>query len=206
MSCVTIKGSKDGLTAYFNYGNYEAIREELLKKIEHSKSFFTGCNMVIVDQANLSSTCYTDLAKTLFENYCINTSFQNRSFSDKSEKVFSGIYEGRTKFIKNSIRSGQRIVFNGNVVVIGDVNSGGEIVASGNIVIMGVLRGIAHAGYTGNSKAFVSAYILQPSILRIADLIVRAPDDNYERPKTPEIAFIKDNTIIVEPYLPNKYK
>lgn len=205
MSLITIKGSKDGLTAYINYGNYEDIKEELLKKIEHSKSFFTGSNMLIVDQVKLSSACYSELEKTLKDSYDIVTSFQSKDFSEKNEKIFAGIYEGKTKFIKNSIRSGQRINFNGNVVVIGDVNSGGEIIAAGNIIIMGVLRGIAHAGYTGNTRAFVSAYILQPSILRIAEIIVRAPDDKYEKPKTPEIAMIKDNTIIVEPYLPNKY-
>lgn len=205
MSLVTIKGSKEGLTAYINYGNYEDIKEELLKKIEHSKSFFTGSNMLIVDQAKLSSASCLELEKILNDSFGINISFESKDFTEKSDKTFTGIYEGKTKFIKNSIRSGQRVNFNGNVVVIGDVNSGGEIIAAGNIVIMGVLRGIAHAGCTGNTKAFVSAYILQPSILRIATVIVRAPDDNYEKPTSPEIATIKDNTIIVEPYLPNKY-
>lgn len=205
MSLVTIKGSKDGITAYINYGNYEDIKEELLKKIEHSKSFFSGCNMLIVDQAKLSSTCYTDLEVILKDSYGIITSFESMNIPEKNEKVFSGIYEGKTKFIKSSIRSGQKINFAGNVVVIGDVNSGGEIIAAGNIVVMGVLRGTVHAGCTGNTKAFVAANTMQPSILRIADIIVRAPDENYERPKTPEIAQIKDNTIIVEPYLPNKY-
>lgn len=205
MSLVTIKGSKEGLTAYINYGNYEDIKEELLKKIEHSKSFFSGSNMLIVDQAKLSSTCYADLEKILKDSFDINTTFENKDISEKSEKIFTGIYEGRTKFIKNSIRSGQRVYYNGNVVVVGDVNSGGEIIAAGNIVIMGVLRGTVHAGCTGNTRAFVTAYILQPSILRIADVIVRAPDENYEKPRVPEIAMIRDNSIIVEPYLPNKY-
>lgn len=205
MSLVTIKGSKDGITAYINYGEYEDIKEELLRKIEHSKSFFSGCNMLIVDQAKLSSTCYTDLEKNLKDSFGIITTFQSKDITEKSEKVFTGIYEGRTKFVKNSIRSGQRVYYNGNVVVIGDVNSGGEIIAAGNVVIMGVLRGTVHAGCTGNIRAFVSAYIMQPAILRIADIIVRAPDEIYEKPRTPEIALIRDNTIIVEPYLPNKY-
>ncbi|MDF2675566.1 MAG: minC, partial [Clostridiales bacterium] len=130
MSLVTIKGSKEGLTAYINYGNYEDIKEELLKKIEHSKSFFTGSNMLIVDQAKLSSDYCVELGKILRDSFGINTSFESKDFSEKSEKTFSGIYEGKTKFIKNSIRSGQRVNFNGNVVVIGDVNSGGEIIAA----------------------------------------------------------------------------
>lgn len=205
MSLVTIKGSKDGLTAYINYGNYEDIKNELLKKLEQSKSFFSGSNMLIIDQAKLTPDNYTELTELLKNSYSIITKFENNEVTEKAEKIFAGINEGKTKFYKSSIRSGQRINYAGNVVVIGDVNSGAEIIAAGNIIIMGVLRGIAHAGCTGNMGAFVTAYILQPSILRIADIIVRAPDDMYEKPKTPEIAMIKDNTIIVEPYSPNKY-
>jgi septum site-determining protein MinC len=206
MSCVILKGSKDGLTAYINSDNYETVKDELIKKIKNSISFFSGCNLSIIDnQSKLSSTCYADLEKILKDSFNINTTYQVREVSDKSEKVFQGITEGKTKFIKNSIRSGQRVAYSGNVVVIGDVNSGAEIIAAGNIVIVGVLRGIAHAGCNGNKKAVVVANVLQPSILIIADIIVRAPDEKYESPKIPEVASVKDNSIIVEPYLPNKY-
>jgi septum site-determining protein MinC len=41
--------------------------------------------------------------------------------------------------------------------------------------------------------------------LRISDIITRSPDGYGEKPVVPEVAKIKDDLIIIEPYLPNKY-
>jgi septum site-determining protein MinC len=210
MSNITIKGSKEGIIVYINSNNYAEIKNELIEKIKHAKNFFAGCNLWLVNgQAELAHDCYIDLRKSLEEMFDIKVLFSNEDKnvekSEKSEKVFAGIYEGRSKFYKSTIRSGQRVNYNGNVIVIGDINSGAEVIATGNIVVLGVLRGIAHAGSNGNTKAFVAAYALQPAQLRIANIISRSPDDKDEKPKIPEIAKIKDNSIIIEPYLPNKY-
>ena len=56
------------------------------------------------------------------------------------------IEEGLTKFVYSTIRSGMKIQYNGNLVIIGDVNPGAEVIATGNIIVMGALRGIAHGG------------------------------------------------------------
>jgi septum site-determining protein MinC len=206
MDYVTIKGSKDGLIAYVNSEDYDSVKNELIEKIKSSGGFFTGSKLSIIDKSMIiSEERYEELKGVLKELYNVDLRNDIKGFEEKKDKVFRNIYEGRTKFIKNTIRSGQKITYNGNIVVIGDVNSGAEIIASGNIVILGVLRGIAHAGSNGNSKAFIASYIMQPSILRIANIIVRAPDESYERPNTPEIAIVRDDTIIVEPYLPNKF-
>lgn len=207
MNTITIKGNKDGLTVFVNSGTYEEIKSELSSRIDRARDFFSGSKLTIVDnQSRLAKENYADLQMTLRKEYNIDLLYgYNEIKVEKNEKIFTGIYEGRTKFIKNTVRSGQKICFNGNVVVIGDVNSGAEVVATGNIVVMGVLRGVAHAGSNGNKRAFVCSYMLQPSQLRIADIISRSPDDYKGKPKTPEIAKIKDNLIVIEPYLPNKY-
>jgi len=67
---------------------------------------------------------------------------------------------GMTKFVKGTVRNGQRIYYDGNIVVLGDINPGGELVAGGNIFILGTIRGMAHAGATGNAKAVVVAFCL----------------------------------------------
>jgi len=105
-----------------------------------------------------------------------------------------------TILIKRTVRSGQSIQFDGNVVVLGDVNPGSEIVASGNIIVMGALRGVVHAGATGNKEATVSAFKLQPTQLRIANHITRAPDGDYLSPDHPETARIKDGIVVIEVY------
>lgn len=122
---------------------------------------------------------------------------------NKSVSYDSGsqaIADENTILIKRTVRSGQSIQFDGNVVVLGDVNPGSEIIASGNIVVMGALRGVVHAGATGNEEATVAAFKLQPTQLRIANHITRAPDGDYITPEHPEIARIKDGVVVIELY------
>ncbi|HWI54625.1 MAG TPA: septum site-determining protein MinC [Desulfobacteria bacterium] len=110
------------------------------------------------------------------------------------------VADENTILIKRTVRSGQSIQFDGNVVVLGDVNPGSEIIASGNIVVMGALRGVVHAGATGNEEATVAAFKLQPTQLRIANHITRAPDGDYVTPEHPEIAKIRDGVVVIELY------
>lgn len=76
-----------------------------------------------------------------------------------------------TKFIQNSLRSGQKEEYQGSLVICGDVNSGAEIVAGGNIMILGALRGVAHAGANGNTMAMISANYIDVTQIRIANLV-----------------------------------
>jgi len=207
MDKVLLKGNKDGIVAYINSGNYEDVKGELIEKIERGGDFFTGCKLSIIDkEGKIPEEKQKSLEKLFIENYNITVNFIKKKNEPPQKKFFQGIEEGNTKFITNTVRSGQNMVFKGNLVVIGDVNSGSEVIAEGNIVVLGVLRGVAHAGSSGNRNAFVAAYSLQPSQLRIAELIARAPDEyDSDKPKIPEIARIMDEMIVVEPYLPNKY-
>ena len=62
------------------------------------------------------------------------------------KKVFErDIQNSETRFYRSSLRSGQKIEFEGSVVILGDVNGGAEVFAGENIVILGSLRGLAHA-------------------------------------------------------------
>ena len=47
-----------------------------------------------------------------------------------------------TKFHRGALRSGQRIEYEGSLVVLGDVNAGAEVIAGENIVVLGILRGL----------------------------------------------------------------
>ncbi|NLF83671.1 MAG: septum site-determining protein MinC, partial [Candidatus Gastranaerophilales bacterium] len=100
-------------------------------------------------------------------------------------------------------RSGQKIEFDGNIVLIGDCNAGSEIVASGDIIIWGVLSGIAHAGNRGNKKACIRAFRINAIQIRIADLLARKPDridmDRVDKSDlfNPEEAKISDGEIVI---------
>lgn len=107
-------------------------------------------------------------------------------------------YEIKALVVNKTVRSGQKVVHNGSVVVIGDVNPGAQVVAGEDIIIMGACRGVAHAGANGNEAATITAAKILATQLRIAGLIARAPD-KVDKSANVEIARIKDGTVIIEP-------
>jgi septum site-determining protein MinC len=110
-------------------------------------------------------------------------------------------YRTKTLYLKQTLRSGQTVNFDGNVVIIGDCHPGSEVIASGDIVVWGILNGIAHAGSNNNSNAGIRALKINAIQLRIADLFARKPDrlevEKLERPSSfiPEEAKISDGEI-----------
>lgn len=100
--------------------------------------------------------------------------------------------------VTRTLRSGQSVRHQGDVIVLGDVNPGAEVVATGHIVVMGALRGVAHAGASGNVAAIVAATKLRPTQLRIAHVIGRAPDEEEPLKPVPEVARVRDGMIVVE--------
>lgn len=107
-------------------------------------------------------------------------------------------YYEDTALICRSLRSGQKIITEGNVVILGDINPGAEVVAGGNILVMGSLRGLAHAGAFGDDTALVAAYRLNPTQLRIASHITRPPDGESILVECPELARIRGGKVCIE--------
>ncbi len=85
----------------------------------------------------------------------------------------------------------------GNLLLIGDVNPGGTVIAGGNIFVVGSLRGIAHAGYYGDSDAVIAASVMNPMQLRISDVAMRAPEEKEDGAEAAECAYINENNHIV---------
>lgn len=108
-----------------------------------------------------------------------------------------------TMYVKQTLRSGQVLSFDGNILVIGDTHPGSEIIASGDITVWGTLGGIAHAGSKGNDKAKIRALKMNAIQLRISECYARRPDslntifvektDSY----TPEEAKIVNGEIVI---------
>ena len=102
------------------------------------------------------------------------------------------------KWVKGPLRSGAKISYEGNVVVMGDVNPGAEIVASGSVIIWGRLRGVVHAGAEGDESAVVCALELLPTQLRIAGEIAVSPKKQGK--SQPEVARLKAGRLTAEPW------
>lgn len=107
------------------------------------------------------------------------------------------IKTSETQFHKGSIRSGQRIEFEGSLVIIGDVNPGSEIVAGENIVVLGTLRGLAHAGAKGNRDAIIEAVEIDATQIRIGDIVKEIEKQEEEIRTIKTTAYVKENGEIV---------
>ncbi|MGB3238450.1 MAG: septum site-determining protein MinC [Geitlerinemataceae cyanobacterium] len=92
-------------------------------------------------------------------------------------------------YLETTVRSGTEIRHPGTVVIVGDLNPGSSVVAAGDILIWGRLRGVAHAGSGGNSQCMIMALQMEPTQIRIADAVARAPANSPDR-YYPEVAYV----------------
>lgn len=109
----------------------------------------------------------------------------------------------QTIYVNQTLRSGQTLEFDGNIIIIGDCHPGSEIKASGDITVWGVLGSIAHAGCNGNRDAKIRALKMNAVQLRIANCYSRRPDGGNipyivkSAVFTPEEAKIVDDNIVL---------
>ncbi len=102
------------------------------------------------------------------------------------------------KIHRGSLRSGQRLEFEGTLIILGDVNDGAEAIAGENVIVVGNLRGLAHAGAKGNKKAIIAANKIDSPQIRISNIIkeMEKNDDDYNVALT--YAYVDEDKIIME--------
>lgn len=200
---VSIRGTKEGLILYLDD---ECTFSELLNELEEKLSSKYPQTTegpavqvkVSVGNRYLSENQTKQLTKVISDKQklMINQIESNVMTRDEADNLRE---EAKTATIARVIRSGQVLEVKGDLLLLGDVNPGGTIIATGNIYIIGVLRGIAHAGNKGNVKAVITAARMEPSQLRIADIVSRSPDTADNETHDMECAYIStDNKIAIE--------
>ncbi len=127
------------------------------------------------------------------------------------EIVIVPSYNSQTKeenslILKKTVRSGQRIEFDGTVIVLGSTNPGSEIIAAGDIYVFGKAMGLLHAGSKGDKGRIIVALKLDVVQIRIANVYAKGEDRatyDKEFSRTAEKAFLdKKGYLIIEEYRP----
>jgi septum site-determining protein MinC len=153
----------------------EEIIKSLKKKLPELKKLYKEERIPIeVCGKVLKSVEMEEIQNTIKEKIDVKVEFETpKTLGLHSiKKTFSKeIQDSKTKFHKGSLRSGQKIEYEGSLVIIGDVNAGAEVIAEENIVILGNLRGLAHAGAKGNMQAIIAANEIDCPQIRIANVI-----------------------------------
>lgn len=203
-----IKGSREGLVITITDGaQFSGVLDSLEKQLSSAQSFFRGSSVKILLRQGTLTAPQMDELEELITSYgmrldreppTVRMPFNTDGLAD--EQGEQERQEDNTLLVRRTIRSGQRLHYDGNVVVMGDVNPGAEIVCTGDILVLGSLRGVAHAGAEGRIGATVFAFRLEPTQLRIAHLISRAPDEKLPQPTGPEIARVVENMIQLSIY------
>jgi len=176
----------------------EEIVRELQFKLPKLKEFYQTSTLPIRVTGRLFSEQEIERVKNLISSE-IHVGIKFDGISDllglhaikRTYEIDTEISE--TKFVLNSLRSGQREEYQGSIVICGDVNFGAEIIAGGNIMVLGALRGLAHAGANGNVSAFISANFIDVTQIRIANLVREVGEKIDKCP----ICKIEKNEIII---------
>jgi len=211
---VQIKGIRDGLLISLGEGEWAELQDGLIQHIQERASFFKGARVALDVGNHILRAVELGGLRDKLSDQGINlwavlsnspTTEQTAQVLGLATKIFTPRPE-RTNLapthptdgevsllIQKTLRSGVRIVYEGSVVVIGDVNPGAEIIAGGSVIVWGKLRGVVHAGSDGNEKAAVYALDLNPMQLRIANYIAVPPLRKGK--STPEMAVITDGQV-----------
>jgi septum site-determining protein MinC len=217
---ITIKGKPGGqfeidvepLSAYTE------IRDSIKEKLDKNKSFFTdaGAKLLFTGRA-MTRAQKQDLRRILHMDYAVDdVTFEDEreampeetpviksidmammTIENRVDLISKEYFRAKSIFISHTLRSGQRVECEGDIVVLGDVNDGAEVIAGGSIAVMGALRGLAHAGATGRADVVVAASDLKPKQLRISGKIALLSEG--QSGGLPEIAEYKKGSIVIRP-------
>lgn len=206
---VVFKGTIEGVRLVLDDEvSYTLLLERLREKLNETANFFQGAKVIVhLGKRELQPTQYYELSDIMQKEYGLI--LLRWLLHDDQESVKNQPEPAHTAFnacepeveplvVYRTVRSGQQITHKGSILLLADVNHGASVVAGGDITVLGVCRGAAHAGSFGNTKAWVAAYRLQPTQLRIANVIACAPD-GATPPSYPEIARMRDGEVVIEP-------
>lgn len=200
-SCMTISMRKNKVVIKIKEeAEQEEIVEELNKKMVDLKKLYKDeKNPISVEGKVLTVKEKEELKKIINQKIKVDISFKSTQGLGLAsiKKVYEkDVADSVTRLFRGSLRSGQKLEFEGSLVIIGDVNSGAEVIASDNIIIVGILRGLAHAGAQGNKKAIIAANSIKGPQIRIANIVKEIEFEDIEIRK--QYAYIDDESIILE--------
>lgn len=208
---VTLKVKRDRIRIYLDpKAEFSEIKNNLLDKMTEVKSFVGKMRVAVefVDR-EISDAEEDELLKIIRENSEMEITyvFSNGEADPKMKAVFDSLKgEGKVKFYKGILRSGNLLEYDGSIIIFGDVNPGGIVKAGDSVIVLGYLNGTVYAGTESGKNAFIGALHMNPIQLKIGEYIARNPNPQMENNKKIkkdsrfEIAYVNGENIFIENY------
>lgn len=220
---VVIKGMQSGIVVMLDKEKkFEELKEDIIKKFKESAKFLGKADIGLsLEGRKLSSDEIKEILEIIAEHtelnvVCILTDNKDEDaeFRKMIEKNLNEIIDRKKKkeekkkvkpeklaiFHKGNLRSGQELIVENSVIILGDVNFGAKVTSKGNVLVLGTLFGNVYAGCEGDKNAFVLAMDMQPTQIRIGNVIARSSDETRIRRDEvePKIAYVEEDRIYVE--------
>ncbi len=168
--------------------------------------------LTLFDQASLKiNTIHSSIPETIVSasslGYRAYLTLQNRkeTFHEPTKHHLKKTTAQNVAFHQGTLRSGEQLEAETDILLLGDVNPGAKISAGRNVMIWGRLLGTAHAGKSGDPNAKIIALQFRPVQLRIANKVARGPEDKPQEGLAEE-AVIESGQIVIKPARPNTFK
>lgn len=187
-SCIRISSTKDEIRIMVNAATeFDEVLEEFRSKLPRIKKYYEKNKLPIhiVGKAlkeNEQTAVRTVLKPEIDTKITFGEASEVLGLHAIKRTFESSVETSETKFIRGNLRSGQREEFSGSIAILGDLNYGAEVIAGENIIVTGKIRGLAHAGANGNKKAIISANSIEPTQVRISNILKEIPENDYKLP------------------------
>lgn len=205
---VIIKSYPNGITLHMNSEvEFPILLEEIGEKFAQARGFFKQASMALsLEGRELSDTEEIMILEAIMKNsdlhiMCIvgHDEEKNRNYIKALDLMELQLSHGNDgKLYKGSLKNGDSLESENNVVILGDVNPGCMVRSAKSIIILGGLYGEAYAGPDG----YVLALEMEPEKLFIGDFKykITKPSKWGIHPKVqPKLAFAKNDKIVMEP-------
>ncbi len=169
MKKLFVKGFSDKIELVFSEdATLSDAENELLSLYGEEKGFFTD-DKTAVSYCGLKLTYDEEIHfyETLKKIFGKNVRFIKKQSLTRREIQYSlSSDEVICKVVRKTLRSGEDVFSDGDILVMGDVNTGAILRAKGNITVLGALRGSAIVKKGGK----IYATYMNPSQIRIGKL------------------------------------
>ncbi|WP_372963409.1 septum site-determining protein MinC [Mesotoga sp.] len=202
---IDFRMTKKGLILLIDsYRSVDELRQDIMKKFADAKDFFSeGDEISLMLTQDTSKpddivkivSLLSDLGVHVKDILVGSMEQKDVKVGQKYDLVREKITEVRgAQIIRRNLRSGQIVVHNYDVVVVGNVHPGAEVIAGGSVVIFGSAKGVLRAGYSQGETGIIAAIDLQPSLIQIGNFLTQ----EYDHFDGPAVAHVRTGRIVVE--------
>lgn len=172
---MVVRGVKGGVLIALPPNPWFAQRDMVITRIQSQERFFKGGRIALdVGSSDWSEDQLIKLLRDMADegvclwavlstspitltsarNFGIATSVRTEEPSEpeSKENPASDSME-RMHVSRNNLGSGEKLVVDGDLIILGDVEKGAELSVSGSLIVWGAVYGKVHAGCAGNRNA-----------------------------------------------------